>query len=88
MYATAGTCRTAGPEREMTNLKPVSPKRPKHFVLMVKAPTKAKLRDRVAAALDPIESEDIISISYTIDLHFFWPWRRNSAMIVIRPLGD
>ncbi len=55
---------------------------------MVKAPTKAKLRDRVAAILDPIESEDIISISYAIDLHFFWPWRRNSALIVVRPLEE
>ena len=60
--------------------------RPRHLVLMVKAPTKAKLRERVAAIFDPIESEDIISISYAIDLHFFWPWPRNSALVVVRRL--
>jgi len=61
---------------------------PKHLVLLVRAPTKAKLAQRVAKILDPIESEDIISVSYAIDLHFFWPWRRNSALIVVRPLAE
>jgi hypothetical protein len=32
--------------------------RPRHLVLMVKAPTTTKQCDRVAAILDPIESED------------------------------
>jgi hypothetical protein len=61
---------------------------PKYLVLLVRAPTKAKLAQRVAEILEPIESEDIISISYAIDLHFFWPWRRNSALIVVRPMAE
>lgn len=60
----------------------------RYFAFVVRAWSKDKLAERLAERLAPFQAEEILSIGYAIDLHFFAPWRRNSALVVVRPADD
>jgi hypothetical protein len=47
-----------------------------------------KLAEKLAAKLAPFPPGDVISISYAVDIAFGWPFRRNSALVVLRTLDD
>ncbi|HEX3452934.1 MAG TPA: hypothetical protein VHS26_06480, partial [Solirubrobacteraceae bacterium] len=52
----------------------------------VRGLTKVELAEQVGVALDGVDPEDIINITYHADWLWFFPlWRRNSALIVMQP---
>ncbi len=60
------------------------PNRQYHAILL-KAWTKDTLAVRIEEALEPYAPESIVSIETRVDFQFFVPWRRDWAMIVVRP---
>lgn len=62
--------------------------KPGFLVIVVKGWSKAKLAEKLAAKLAPFPPEDVISISYAVDIAFGWPFRRNSVLVVLRTLDD
>lgn len=56
----------------------------RYVIAVVRGVTKPELIEQVSIALDGVDPEDIISISYHADWPFFL-WRRNSALIVLKP---
>ncbi len=65
-----------------------APPASRYFAFVVKGWSKEKLATRLAERLEPFLPEEILSITYAIDLHFFAPWRRNSALVVVRPAAE
>lgn len=64
------------------------PALPPYFAFVVKGWTKEKLAVRLGERLAPFEPGEILSVGYAVDLHFFAPWRRNSALVVVRPAPE
>jgi hypothetical protein len=56
-----------------------------YYAHVLKAWTKDTLADKIEKLLDPMPPERIVSIEVAVDFQFFVPWRRNWAMIVLRP---
>lgn len=61
--------------------RPVS----EYVVFVVRAYTKEKLAERIQERLNYYEPEDIISINVFADSWVTPFWRRNSAVITVRP---
>lgn len=59
-----------------------------YTVMVVRAWTKETLAVRIAQRLEAFPAEDIVSISYFADNIITLFWRRNSALIVLRPMLD
>ncbi len=56
-----------------------------YLVIVLRGWTKEKLASRIEARLRGIPPEDIISINYYVEPIIMFFWRRNSALITIRP---
>lgn len=50
----------------------------------VRAYTKEKLAMRITERLEPYPREAIVKVQAGVDFQFFWPFRRNWAVIVVR----
>jgi hypothetical protein len=56
---------------------------------VVRAYTKETLAKRIRETVDPYPPSSIIKIQAGIDFGFFWPFRRNWAVIIVkRPEGQ
>jgi hypothetical protein len=60
----------------------------RYLVVVVRGWTKEKLASRIEERLRGIHPEDIISINYYVEPVIMVFWRRNSALITIRPERD
>ena len=58
-----------------------------YVVLVVRGWTKEKMAERIEQALSRFRREDIISINVSADQVFGFLWRRNAAVITVRPSG-
>ena len=58
----------------------------RYTVIVVRGWTKEKLAERMVKHLESIPPEDIVSINYMSDNIVTLFWRRNSALITIRPV--
>ena len=58
-----------------------------YVVLVVRGWTKEKMAERIEQALSRFRREDIISINISADQVFGFLWRRNAAVITVRPSG-
>lgn len=61
---------------------------PDYLVIVVRGWTKEKLASRIEERLRGIPPEDIISINYYVEPVITLFFRRNSALITIRPPAD
>ena len=58
-----------------------------YVVLVVRGWIKEKMAERMEQALSRFRREDIISINISADQVFGFLWRRNAAVITVRPSG-
>ena len=55
-------------------------------VVLLKAWTKDTLAVKIQQTLEPYTADEIVSVEARVDFQFFWPWRRDWAMIVLKTL--
>jgi hypothetical protein len=65
--------------------KPPGPN--EYVVIVVRGWTKEKMAERMEQALSRYPREDIVSINVFADQLFGFLWRRNAAVITLRPSG-
>jgi hypothetical protein len=58
-----------------------------YVVLIVRGWTKERMAERMEQALSRYPREDIVSINVFADQAFGLLWRRNAAVITLRPSG-
>jgi hypothetical protein len=54
-----------------------------YATFLLKAWTKDTLCRKIKDTLDPYPPEAIVSSEARVDFQFFWPWRRDWALIVV-----
>ena len=60
--------------------------KPQYRVVLLKAWTKDTLALKIQSTLEPYVQGEIVSIESRVDFQYFWPWRRNWALIVLKTL--
>ena len=55
-------------------------------VVVLKAWTKDTLGLKIERELEPYAQDEIVSIEPAVDFQFWWPWRRNWALLVLKTL--
>lgn len=55
-------------------------------VVVLKAWTKEGLAEKIRHTLEPYAQDEIVNVEARVDFQFFWPWRRDWAMIVLKSL--
>jgi hypothetical protein len=58
-----------------------------YVVVVVRGWTKEKMAERMEQVLSRYRREDIISINVSADQVFGFLWRRNAAVMTLRPSG-
>ena len=55
-------------------------------VVLLKAWTKDTLALKIQQTLEPYTQDEIVSVEARVDFQFFWPWRRDWALLVLKSL--
>jgi hypothetical protein len=55
-----------------------------YSTFLLKAWTKDTLCGKIESTLAPYPPDAIVSIEARVDFQFFWPWRRDWALIVVK----
>jgi hypothetical protein len=53
-------------------------------VVILKAWDKDTLAQQIAETLEPYQPHEIVSVEARVDFQYFWPWRRDWAMLVLK----
>lgn len=66
------------------NLRGMAREKGTYAAYVVRAYTKETLAVRIAERIEAYPQEAIVKIQAGIDFHYFWPFRRNWAVIVVK----
>lgn len=55
-------------------------------VVLLKAWTKDTIAFKIQQTPEPYAQDEIISVQARVDFQFWWPWRRNWALLILKSL--